>query len=245
MITLNDIQGHWIRHWIKAPGFEDHTTHVHWMQVGAAYADVRIPADRPELSGFAALSELPAETLRQLAQAEGFAGHVTLEGTQCTWHREINWHGAPDALDVGAILFDPKGRMIETGVQADYTELWQPHAAPNGAAWRFAGAGYAGYLITHGDTFVLGVGMPDKPTTKVQLEALRSGQVPGCIALLFDGLHAVGQWSGENAVARFATQPFCEGEVVATLKSDCLIWHRTSFDGDTSQIEMPLQLAAT
>ena len=127
MISPADIQGHWVRQWIKAPGFEDHTTRVHWKQVGLNYADLRIPRARPDLTGAAALSDLPAAALLDLAQAEGFAGQVTLSGDHCTWHREINWHGPSEAQDVGAIRFDDDGQMIETGVHADYAELWQPN----------------------------------------------------------------------------------------------------------------------
>ena len=124
MITQADIQGHWVRNWIKAPGFEDHSTRVHWMQAGGLYADIRIPADRPDLSGASSLSALSPDHLLSLGQAEGFAGHVTLDGDHCTWEREINFHGTPDSLDVGAIHFDAQGSMIETGVHADYSELW-------------------------------------------------------------------------------------------------------------------------
>ena len=40
MITLADVQGHWRRDWLKAPGFSDTTTHVHWMQCGTLFADM-------------------------------------------------------------------------------------------------------------------------------------------------------------------------------------------------------------
>ena len=79
MIRPGDVQGHWVRTWIKAPGFEDHTTRVHWMQAGLDYADVRIPLERPDTRSAACLADLPAAVLRDLARAEGFSGHVTLE----------------------------------------------------------------------------------------------------------------------------------------------------------------------
>ena len=241
MIPLSDIQGHWVRHWIKAPGFEDHRTRVHWMQVGPDYADVRVPLDRPDLSGTAALSDLPAQVLCDLAKAEGFAGHVTLDGRLCTWHREINWHGEPEGLDVGEISFDPQGRMIETGVHAEYTELWARRDAPAAQAIRFKGGGYSGHLVCVGDRFVLGIGTVDKPSSKPLVSALQSGTIPQGIERLFDGIHAMGRWSDGTAIAEISTHPFCDGKVVATLKDAFVIWHRTAFDGTTSEIDMRVE----
>ena len=43
MIDSSDVQAHWRRLWIRAPGFEDADTRVHWMQCGALYADIRVP----------------------------------------------------------------------------------------------------------------------------------------------------------------------------------------------------------
>ncbi|MDF1728619.1 MAG: hypothetical protein P1U53_12810, partial [Sulfitobacter sp.] len=109
MITQGDLQGHWRRDWIKAPGFEDHTTRVHWLQAGALFADLRIPLERPDISGHAALADLSSAALRRLMQAEGFAGHITVDKSKCTWHREINWHGVPGQADVGLMSFDETG----------------------------------------------------------------------------------------------------------------------------------------
>lgn len=238
MITCADIQGHWVRHWIKAPGFEDHTTRVHWMQVGNAYADVRIPHKRPDISTYDCLADLSAPDLAVLAQAEGFAGDVTLDGSQCTWHRRINWHGVPDAPDVGDISFDAKGRMIEAGVLADYTELWAQNGAGPARTLRFSGGGYEGYLMSWGESFVLGIGRPDKAATRPLVEALQAGTVAQGIATLFDGVHAKGHWSGNAAIADLATQPFAEGQTIVTARDEGLTWHRIGFDGDASEVEM-------
>ena len=125
MITTDDIQGHWQRLWLEAPGFKDKTTRVHWMQAGDIYADVRVPLERPDVSGLNSLADLPARDLHILAQAEGFAGHTKVENSVCTWERTINWHGATDAIDAGELSFDTAGRLIEAGVHANYTELWE------------------------------------------------------------------------------------------------------------------------
>jgi len=236
----DDIQGHWIRDWIKAPGFEDHTTRVHWAQVGPDYADVRVPIDRPDLARADALDGLAASDLLTLVRAEGFAGHVTLDGTQCTWHREISFHGTPGTPDVGTISFDPQGRMIEIGVHADYTELWDRRSGTGSRAIRCSGDGYYGLVVTIGEACVVGIGRRNAPATAPLVAALRAGRVPDGIADMFDGLHAVGHWSDREFVADLATQPFAEGRIALTLEDGGVIWHRIGFDGASTDI--PLQI---
>lgn len=247
MISTQDIQGHWVRDWIKAPTpdhpeFEDTTTRVHWMQAGDVFADVRVPLDRPDLSGAECLADLSAEALLALAQAEGFAGHVTLAGDQCTWHREINWHGPPQAPDVGAISFDAQGRMIEAGVLAEYTELWVQTAEVLLKAMRFSGHGYTGVLVLYGDQGVFGIDQGGKAAFQPEVEALQAGTVPKGIARLFDGLFALchiegGQDSG-RAVATLATHPFAEGRPVLSLHKDHVRWHRIGFDGAGTELDL-------
>ncbi|MFK7746219.1 MAG: hypothetical protein AB8B47_14280 [Roseobacter sp.] len=241
MITAADIQGHWERDWIKAPNFEDHTTRVHWAQAGMEYADVRIPVERPNLSGVRCLGDLSTAALLQLAQAEGFAGHVTLEETVCTWHREINWHGVPDAPDVGEISFDDQGRMIENGVHAEYAELWEQRADGPPRVQRFAGQGYAGLLVETGTRIVIGIGRADKPATAPLIEQLASGKMPRGIEMLFDGVHAFGHWEGQKMITDLSTQPFSEGRPLVTLSADVVHWHRIDFVGGASDIVMPIK----
>ena len=239
MTKLGDVQGHWVRDWIKAPGFEDHTTRVHWMQAGLDFADIRVPLDRPELGAARCLAELDASALLALAQAEGFAGHVALDGANCTWHREINWHGTPEAPDIGAISFDTQGRMIEAGVLAEYTELWEQHAKAATAALRFGDGAYSGLLVTSGDVGVLGIGRKAKPASKPILDALEAGDVPEDAQLLFDGIHALCTINADAVIATLATTPFVEGTVILTLDDTAVTWHQTGFDG--AQTERCLQ----
>lgn len=239
VVTLLDIQGHWQREWIKAPDFEDHTTRVHWMQCGSVYADVRMPLERPDLGKARALADLPAQGLYALSMAEGFAGRVTLEGTRCTWQRDVNWHGTPEASDIGDISFDDQGRMIETGVAAEYTELWAYHDAPDRQAHVFSNGHTLGYLVTSGTDFVLGIGQPDRPATTPIRNALAAGQIPKETQMLFEGLHALGHWDGPDGIAGLATNPFCENKRVVTLTETGLIWHCVDFHGQTTQITLP------
>ncbi len=232
------VQGHWVRDWIKAPGFEDHTTRVHWMQVGSDYADVRIPADRPALSDAEALHDLSAPDLLRLARAEGFAGQTTLAGARCTWHREINWHGTPDIADVGDISFDEQGRMIEAGVLSAYTELWERQPGDDPDVKRFQGDGYSGIVVSRGEVAVLGIGQTDKPATTPVIEALEAGQIPEGIDRFFDGIHALCHWSGHTLIADLATQPFSEGLPVLRNNGTTFTWTRIAFDGTETDVTM-------
>lgn len=240
MISLSDVQGHWVRDWIKAPGFEDRTTRVHWMQAGPDYADVRVPLERPALGATRSLMELDANALFSLAQAEGFVGHVTLNGDNCTWHREVNWHGAPDATDIGTISFDAHGRMIEAGVLADYTELWEQSATAKTTALRFGDGTYSGLLVMAGDVGVVGIGRATKPASQPILESLKAGHLPVDAHRFFDGIHALCQISGGTVTATLATNPFVEGTTILLLSNDAVTWHQTGFDG--TQTDLSLQI---
>lgn len=241
MITLHDVQGHWVRDWIKTPGIEDHTTRVHWMQAGWEYADVRVPLERPDLGSACCLAELNPPTLLALTQAEGFAGHVTLDKDTCTWHRQVNWHGVPDASDVGKISFDAQGRMIEAGVLAEYTELWEQHATAETEALRFADDIYSGLLVMSGDAAVVGIGRATKPVSKPVLEALKAGSVTENAHIFFDGLHALCQISGTVLTATLATNPFVEGTHILTVCNDNVTWHQTGFSGERSERTLQIE----
>ncbi|MEM1149126.1 MAG: hypothetical protein AAGI03_01005 [Pseudomonadota bacterium] len=240
MITTEQVQGHWARRWIKAPGFEDHSTRVHWAQVGSLYADVRIPSDRPALGSATSLAAMPSVALVEFCKAEGFAGTTSLSGDSCTWHREVNFHGAPDGEDVGQISFDENGDMIEAGVLSDYTELWAHSSAPHSTAFRLAGAGFEGILATVGETFVLAIDRPGRAATKPLIEALCSGGLSG-IETLFDGIYAMGVWDGANATAKIATQPFSEGTSILAMKGNHAMWHRIDFAGERSSIPLAVE----
>ncbi len=233
-MKIEGIQGHWSRTWIKAPGFEDHTTRVDWMQSGTFYADVRIPLERPNIGARSSLSELSANELLLLSRAEGFAGTVSLEGNHCTWHRDINWHGQPDGLDIGAISFDDEGRMIEEGVESDYTELWETPGNKQTNTLVFGDNMQTGYLVTVGEAFVFGIGRAGAPSTEPVLAYLKKGQVPADAAKLFENAHAFGAWDGSHAIAHRATNPFYENRPIASKSAGSVTWHAIRFDGSKS-----------
>lgn len=212
MIGLDDIQGHWRRRWLRAPGFEDSTTRVHWMQAGDVYADVRIPLDRPDLGGATRLSDLSAAALVSLLAAEGFAGRATVEGGVCTWARHINWHGATSDIDAGRLSFESDGDLIEDGIYADYAERWtRPSAVPR-TGQRYKGQDCLGYLVTVGGDFVFGLGRVDAPGSQDVMDALERGDVwSDGLADLFERVHVLGRWQEETGVTVLCTNPFAEG----------------------------------
>ena len=70
------------------------------------------------------MADLSDSALAALAEAEGFAGEITVSDGVCTWDRRLNWHGRPEGIDAGRVEFDASGDLLETGVHADYSESW-------------------------------------------------------------------------------------------------------------------------
>lgn len=210
------------------------------MQCGDVYSDVRIPEDRPDVGGITCLAELGVKDLTVLAQAEGFAGRITMEGMRCTWHREINWHGTPEAEDIGDISFRDDGAMIEAGVLADYTELWDGGPSKAMAAATLRMDDKIGFLVTIGTVFVFGIGKTGLPATAELLDRMQAEHSTDLARPLFDGFHAFGHWDGQKGIASLATNPFCEGGIILSQSADGFIWHQTDFDGTTC--DLPLSL---
>ena len=231
MMTQDDLQGHWQRDWIKAPDFEDATTRVHWLQSGAVFADLRIPLDRPDIAGLSCLAELDVPALRSLMTAEGFAGHITVERGNCTWHRRINWHGVPEQSDIGAMSFDDAGGLIEDGVLAEYRELWQAVPQPPLRSTKVSCGEMRGVLIENDAMFVLGIGPDPRGTTKDLITALDSGRIENAaLQQHFASVYVLGRWDGAHGIAELSTNPFTEGQVVLE-RNDSLLWHSVAFDG--------------
>lgn len=234
MITQGHLQGHWQRDWIKAPGFEDTTTRVHWMQAGALFADLRIPLERPDVAGLSCLADLDAAALRLLMNAEGFAGHITVEDSKCTWHRQINWHGVPEQSDIGAMSFDVAGGLIEDGVLAEYRELWQAVPQPVSRSTKVNCGAMSGVLIDNDAMFLLGIGPPPSGTSQDLTAALESGTVQtSALDQHFASAYVLGRWDGADGIAELSTNPFYEGQVTLE-RGDNLIWHSLGFDGQGS-----------
>ncbi|MEL6523248.1 MAG: hypothetical protein AAFQ66_19905 [Pseudomonadota bacterium] len=235
MICQDEVQGHWQRIWIKAPGLHDDTTRVHWLQAGNHFADIRIPAERPSLGDAQCLAELPNTALADLLVAEGFAGTIQVDQGVCTWHRAINWHGCPDDVDAGRLSFDGSGDLIEDGVHADYRELWrhQPGAPFTAVLARCGELDVV--LLTNDQTFLLATGIPAMASTAGLAAEMRSGSAsPDRVRAQFACAYSLGHWQGGVGVADLSTDPFQERRPVLERDGNGLIWHRLGFDGSVS-----------
>lgn len=231
-MTPEDLQGHWHRAWLKAPGYQDHDTTVHWMQCGTLYADIRIPANRPELRGATALADLSDGQLLALLRAEGFAGTIALHEDVCTWTRHINWHGKPEAEDAGQIAFDGPDRMVETGIFGDYEELWTRTTDQPARALHLKAESAEAYLVSIGRRFVLGVGWAEAPNSRNMLAELEAGLRSRELWGQFSQVYAFGHWEGEAGVADLCTNPLMEGrEILGCNAEGGLVWHAMDFFG--------------
>ena len=239
MIGPADLQGHWRRAWIRAPGLEDGTTRVHWMQCGALYADLRIPATRPDPGGATCLAELDPPALAALMAAEGFAGTIDVREGICTWARHVNWHGAPEGIDAGRMSFDAAGDLIEDGVHAEYRELWRRMPDRPSQAQRVRWAGLEGVLVISDSRFLLGLGTPGAPSSAPLRAALQAGSLPDGIAEQFRGLYLLGRWYGGQGVALLCTNPFLEGMRVLTRRPGGYAFTGMDFHGrrDSAPLE--------
>jgi hypothetical protein len=107
-------RGVWVRSLLTTPTSRDDTTFVRWLQTSRWHADLRVPPEaRPD----------------RLALQQGFCGVTTVEvndGAEvCRWHRRLDFQPPGPHPDAGHIVFEGTERLIETGVHADYLEVWE------------------------------------------------------------------------------------------------------------------------
>jgi hypothetical protein len=205
MTDIAALAGHWRRDWLRAPGLVDRETRVHWFQASCgAYVDLRLPAGLPPPAR--SLAELGPEEIDAWLACEGFAGAICLAGDTCTWTRRVNLHGLPDTADIGLLRWDGADRLHETGLLADYAELWSRQDGPAPVAARYAADDAELHIVRAGDAFAFGIGHPDKPPTRAVLSA-RPGAPLDALAEHFADEYAIGHVAGEIAVIDASTHP--------------------------------------
>jgi len=173
--------GVWRRRLIAFPdGREDRTTTVFWLQTRSTFADIRLPQESLVLQKLPR-SALPAEALLVLARQDGFAGHTTLDGDLCTWHRWISYRPPGPTADAGRLRLEA-GLLIEEGVHAVYREDWERLDDGTEGAMAFASIGGPSRLLVRvGSHFI-------------RIEALDSvSYEPGC-AIDYGRVAATGEW---------------------------------------------------
>lgn len=128
-----DYLGVWQRSLLETPVARDTTSRVLWLQTPRWHADLRIPAGRPDFSGVSCLAECDDAQLAWLATQQGFCGVTQVDGERCTWHRQMDIQPASGSRDTGRMHFDGE-RVAETGIEADYLEIWERLPQSRGSA---------------------------------------------------------------------------------------------------------------
>lgn len=214
-VTLADVQGHWRRDWLKAPGVFDATTQVHWVQAGEVFADIRIPAGFAGPQGAASLAEMDQPALGGLMRAEGFAGLTSVENGRCTWNRQINWHGFPTDADVGDLWFDEAGCLIEDGVHAEYREQWRRVEGGDYRSVRREGPDGLEVAIWNDVWFILACGVEGAPAMPGLADRLSAGTAGAEeVARQFGSFYGLGRWDGEAGIVTMATDPTRIGRAI-------------------------------
>ncbi|MBS4037857.1 MAG: hypothetical protein KGZ46_06900 [Hydrogenophaga sp.] len=145
-------RGVWQRTLLQTPEGRDTTTRVHWLQTEGWHADLRVPAG------------VDPDTPAGRAQLQGFCGITRISGGHdgqpevCTWHRRWDIQPPRSTPDAGHMVFETPDRLIETGVHAQYLEVWERLPGSDGpfralaqvddqgdptGVWRFEAGRYA------------------------------------------------------------------------------------------------------
>ncbi|MET3132296.1 hypothetical protein AAKU55_002568 [Oxalobacteraceae bacterium GrIS 1.11] len=135
-------QGLWRRTGIwRRDGSADLSTRVWWCQSPRFHIDLRIPAQRPPVSGAAALARLAPRQLALFAAQTGFAGLTLVDRARCEWRPEIAFPAVSAEIDAGLMRFDTADNLHESGIDGGYEEDWL----------RLAGGPMRGLRLESGD----------------------------------------------------------------------------------------------
>lgn len=212
--------GVWRRSLLEAPGVHDTSSLVLWLQTPRWHADLRIPAGRPDFTGVATLADCDATQLAWLATQQGFCGLTQVDGERCTWHRQVDVQPINGCRDTGRMVFDGE-RMVETGLEADYREIWEPlpESRRGSAALQLVVENGAlparpTWLLIAGDCFMFVRGRAMRLPRAADLPSLIAATRPGREQLLawldievsFGRRNGPGAWHVEHS-----TLPFREG----------------------------------
>ena len=127
--------GLWQRTLLRTPNVRDTSTRVFWLQTQTWHADIRIPADRPELAGCNGFADLSGDALRALSRQQGFAGITEVHGDVCRWHRQMDFQPQGKFNDIGLMQFDSSQRVLEYGIEQEYFEVWERVPESIGETW--------------------------------------------------------------------------------------------------------------
>jgi hypothetical protein len=137
-------EGLWRRKGIwRSNGSSDLVTPVWWFQAAHLHIDLRIPADRKAMTGF--------------------AGTTVVEGERCEWHPEIAYPFLSPEPDAGFMRFDSDQALHEAGEDGSYQEdWWREVAGPAAGSRAVLDDGRIQYEIACGDFLARATGKPHK-----------------------------------------------------------------------------------
>lgn len=232
-VSIDQLQGFWLREWIEVDGVRKDDTYVVWAQAGTDFVDIRIPNDRIDAENESSLASASASAFDNLFSVEGFAGHIELENDLCTWKRELNWQGFPTETDAGYLAFE-HDCLIETGAHAPYAEKWCKLSDAIPTARRLHYDNLTAILIVASDSFLFGVGSPCSRESIYQSRDSR-------INHLKQSEYSFGQWDGGLGVIKKSTNPLQENKDHLHAMGDKLRWRRENEDGSVIDIELSPQ----
>ena len=137
--------GCWKRAWIEfSDGSIDDSSRVVWLQTPSLMVDVRIAADRPDLTSRAGTHDCTLEELQAVACSDGSSGYtecgpVVTDGNgvrtaTASWHTRghgVNFQPVSAFPEPGLMSWSDDGTvMIERAPSGAYVENWQlvPHS---------------------------------------------------------------------------------------------------------------------
>jgi hypothetical protein len=203
---------------------EDTSTRVYWIQSGLLFADLRVPANRPDFSGVNSLADCSDEQVRWLASQKGFAGWLDVSGDRDLfhWHRVLDYQPDSSVEDIGRMSVQD-GYVLEEGLDSDFREHWvrispdhPEHRAyvlgqvtgPDGST-----VSWCGYLICVGEYFMLAIDRREALPRSESLLSLYQGDYPRLRREGLDMEISFGLIEGERGdyQVTLSTHPFREG----------------------------------
>jgi hypothetical protein len=164
LTKITDLPGLWRRTLLALPdGHSDETTDVYWLQGPAYYADLRVPAGRPDFSGVSCLRDLTPAQVEWMAGQECFAGRLESDGAYFEWRRDMDYQPRNGAADAGRLSF-AGDLLVEEGRDVAYIEHWrrgrEASAPCVGVRLREATGERFGFIVRVGDSFMTARGRP-------------------------------------------------------------------------------------
>jgi hypothetical protein len=114
----------WRRSLLEQAGVRDTTTQVLMIQTEQYHADIRIPAFRPNFNDTSCLKDCSSAQLTWLATQQGFTGITEINGNVSQWMRDYDFQPFNHQRDIGEMNFESDDVLVETGVDAEYLEVW-------------------------------------------------------------------------------------------------------------------------